>query len=325
MSHRREPALGQRFDHFSLEELSKAEKLSETPKMEKLPEVSKAEKLPETPKKEKLSETPKKEKLPEVSKTEKKEMETEVVKAEKKETLHTTVSHLRVTNPALTPVSSEERLVRNLPPSPPTRRNSLLSMKLPLAVRFITVHLHLDAMVLGVSLTVHHRVDLSDPCCPWSAVNDLVGSLNALRRARHMEELSGGEVREIQRGFCRAVVKALAAVQAQMEGMVPPVQDVFSRLRDEAEGLTVSCLIPAHLFNDDPNSDFGILARFPVAGAVSLSEAVRTTSETMEAAIEEVRKRSGLGELNPEAKEWVKEEVQWMLELKVRKSGGFQE
>ena len=126
MSHRREPALGQRFDHFSLEELSKAEKLSETPKMEKLPEVSKAEKLPETPKKEKLSETPKKEKLPEVSKTEKKEMETEVVKAEKKETLHTTVSHLRVTNPALTPVSSEERLVRNLPPSPPTRRNSLL-------------------------------------------------------------------------------------------------------------------------------------------------------------------------------------------------------
>lgn len=94
MSHRREPALGQRFDHFSLEELSKAEKLSETPKMEKLPEVSKAEKLPETPKKEKLSETPKKEKLPEVSKTEKKEMETEVVKAEKKETLHTTVSHL---------------------------------------------------------------------------------------------------------------------------------------------------------------------------------------------------------------------------------------
>lgn len=114
-----------------------------------------------------------------------------------------------------------------------------------------------------------------------------------------MEELSGGEVREIQRGFCRAVVKALAAVQVQMEGMVPPVQDVFSRLRDEAEGLTVSCLIPAHLFNDDPNSDFGILARFPVAGAVSLSEAVRTTSETMEAAIEEVRKRSGLGELNP--------------------------
>ena len=325
MSHRREPALGQRFDHFSLEELSKAEKLSETPKMEKLPEVSKAEKLPETPKKEKLSETPKKEKLPEVSKTEKKEMETEVVKAEKKETLHTTVSHLRETNPALTPVSSEERLVRNLPPSPPTRRNSLLSMKLPLAVRFITVHLHLDAMVLGVSLAVHHRVDLSDPCCPWSAVNDLVGSLNALRRARHMEELSGGEVREIQRGFCRAVVKALAAVQVQMEGMVPPVQDVFSRLRDEAEGLTVSCLIPAHLFNDDPNSDFGILARFPVAGAVSLSEAVRTTSETMEAAIEEVRKRSGLGELNPEAKEWVKEEVQWMLELKVRKSGGFQE
>ena len=252
-------------------------------------------------------------------------METEVVKAEKKETLHTTVSHLRVTNPALTPVSSEERLVRNLPPSPPTRRNSLLSMKLPLAVRFNTVQLHLDAMVLGVSLAVHHRVDLSDPCCPWSAVNDLVGSLNALRRARHMEELSGGEVREIQRGFCRAVVKALAAVQVQMEGMVPPVQDVFSRLRDEAEGLTVSCLIPAHLFNDDPNSDFGILARFPVAGAVSLSEAVRTTSETMEAAIEEVRKRSGLGELNPEAKEWVKEEVQWMLELKVRKSGGFQE
>ena len=316
MSHRREPALGQRFDHFSLEELSKAEKLPETPKMEKLPEVSKTEKLPETPKKEKLSE---------VSKAEKKEMETEVVKAEKKETLHTTVSHLRVTNPALTPVSSEERLVRNLPPSPPTRRNSLLSMKLPLAVRFITVHLHLDAMVLGISLAVHHRVDLSDPCCPWSAVNDLVGSLNALRRARHMEELSGGEVREIQRGFCRAVVKALAAVQAQMEGMVPPVQDVFSRLRDEAEGLTVSCLIPAHLFNDDPNSDFGILARFPVAGAVSLSEAVRTTSEAMEAAIEEVRKRSGLGELNLEAKEWVKEEVQWMLELKVSKSGGFQE
>ncbi|KAK8822408.1 hypothetical protein WA577_005571 [Blastocystis sp. JDR] len=318
VSHRREPALGQRFDHFSLEELSKAEKLSETPKMEKLPETPKMEKLPEVSKAEKLPETPKKEKLPEVSKTEKKEMETEVAKVEKKETLHTTVSHLRVTNPALTPVSSEERLVRNLPPSPPTRRNSLLSMKLPLAVRFITVHLHLDAMVLGVSLAVHHRVDLSDPCCPWSAVNDLVGSLNALRRARHMEELSGGEVREIQRGFCRAVVKALAAVQVQMEGMVPPVQDVFSRLRDEAEGLTVSCLIPAHLFNDDPNSDFGILARFPVAGAVSLSEAVRTTSETMEAAIEEVRKRSGLGELNPEAKEWVKEEVQWMLELKLR-------
>ena len=307
MSHRRESVQGQRFDRSILEELTKAEK------EKKLPETVVVEKkLPETVVVErKLPETAKVERKPsESSKREEKETK------EEKETSRTTITYMPTLKHPLSSVSSEERINRSLSS---TRRNSLPSLKLQLAVQVITVHLQLDASVLGMPLAVQQRVDLNEPSCPWNATRELITSLNRLRQARHMQELDTAETCEIHHGFCHALLKAMEAVQGQVEEMGSPALDLFSRLRGEGMELSVSCFLPGHLFNDDPNSDFGMQVRFPVSMEGSLSESARATSEEMAAAVEEVRKKSALGDLNPETKEWLKEEIQWLLEMKVRR------
>ena len=234
------------------------------------------------------------------------------------------VSHITLPKksvPSLAQTSTEDSGLANTM-RPLVKHASLSSLKLQPAERWVVVHMLLDARVYGASngkVRVSQRVDLCDDNCPWGCIEELVKQINAVREERKLEKLSRQDTALLRRGFCRALIEAIKKIKGQFEeNDCLCYRDLFNYLRSVSQTIYISCLIPAHIFNDDPNSDYVIATRFPVSNMVtSLSEAIHITNDALESAIREVRKKNNLKELDAELKEELRQEIEWLLEFKV--------
>ena len=234
------------------------------------------------------------------------------------------VSHITLPKksvPSLAQTSTEDSGLANTM-RPLVKHASLSSLKLQPAERWVVVHMLLDARVFGASngkVRVSQRVDLCDDNCPWGCIEELVKQINAVREERKLEKLSRQDTALLRRGFCRALIEAIKKIKGQFEeNDCLCYRDLFNYLRSVSQTIYISCLIPAHIFNDDPNSDYVIATRFPVSNMVtSLSEAIHITNDALESAIREVRKKNNLKELDAELKEELRQEIEWLLEFKV--------